>query len=125
MSTPQNVVSWFEIPVVDFARAKGFYETVLGVHIEPMVMGATTMGFLSAEQNAVGGALVHGDGNAPTRAGTIVYLNGGDDLAPMLDRAQKAGGSVALPKTEIGGDMGCFAHFIDTEGNKVGIYSMR
>ena len=125
MSTPQNVVSWFEIPVIDFARAKSFYEAVLGLRIEPMAMGATTMGFLSADQNGVGGALVHGDGNAPTRQGTIVYLNGGDDLAPMLARAQQAGGSIALPKTDIGNDMGCFAHFFDTEGNKVGIYSLR
>jgi predicted enzyme related to lactoylglutathione lyase len=125
MSTPQHVVSWFEIPVVDFARAKRFYEAVLGLNIEPMSMGTTTMGFLSGDQNAVGGALVQGDGNAPTKQGTIVYLNGGEDLAPMLARAQQAGGSIALPKTDIGDSMGCFAHFIDTEGNKVGIYSLR
>ena len=61
----------------------------------------------------------------PTTQGTIVYLNGGDDLAPMLARAQQAGAQIALPKTEIGDNMGCYAHFIDTEGNKVGIYSLR
>jgi len=110
--------------VADFARAKAFYETVLGRPIEPMVMGSTTMGFLSTDPNAVGGAIVSGEGASPSRQGTTVYLNGGDDLAPMLARVERAGGSIAVPKTEIGNDFGFFAHFIDTEGNRVGLHSM-
>lgn len=124
MSASPHVISWFEIPVTNFARAKAFYESVLGVTIEPMVMGPTTMGFLTSNPNAVGGAIVHGDGGTPSKQGTIIYLNGGDDLAPMLAKVKPAGGSIVVPKTEIGNDFGCFAHFIDTEGNKVGLHSM-
>jgi uncharacterized protein len=43
----------------------------------------------------------------------------------MLARVERAGGSIAVTKTEIGSDFGFFAHFIDTEGNKVGLHSMR
>jgi predicted enzyme related to lactoylglutathione lyase len=43
----------------------------------------------------------------------------------MLTRAEAAGGTVEVPKTEIGNDFGFFAHFIDTEGNKVGLHSMQ
>jgi predicted enzyme related to lactoylglutathione lyase len=89
-----------------------------------MEMGPTTMGFLSSDPEAVGGAIVHGDGGVPSKQGTIVYLSGGDDLAPMLARVEKAGGSIVVHKTEIGNDFGCFAHFVDTEGNKVGLHSM-
>lgn len=124
MSQSPHALNWFEIPVTNFARAKAFYETVLGRSIEPMVMGPTTMGFLSSDPNSVGGAIVSGEGAVPSKQGTTVYLNGGDDLAPMLARVEKAGGSVAVPKTEIGNDYGFFAHFIDTEGNKVGLHSM-
>lgn len=120
-----HVLNWFEIPVTDFARAQAFYAAVLGRSIEPMVMGPTTMGFLSSDPDAVGGAIVQGGGATPSKLGTIVYLNGGDDLAPMLARVERAGGSVAVPKTEIGGDFGFFAHFIDTEGNCVGLHSTR
>lgn len=120
-----NALNWFEIPVTDFARAKIFYEKVLGTVIDPMEMGPVTMGMLSNDQNAVGGAIVQGDGGSPSKSGTLVYLNGGDDLAPMLARAEAAGGSVVVPKTEIGNDFGFFAHFIDTEGNKVGLHSMK
>jgi predicted enzyme related to lactoylglutathione lyase len=117
-------LNWFEIPVLDFARAKGFYEKVLGTPVETMVMGPTTMGMLSSDPNSVGGAIVHGEGVEPSKMGTLVYLNGGEDLAPMLARVTQAGGSVAVPKTEIGNGFGHFAHFIDTEGNKVGLHSM-
>jgi uncharacterized protein len=125
MSTSPHAISWFEIPVTNFARAKAFYEKVLGHTIEPMVMGPTTMGFLSSDPNAVGGAIVHAEDATPSKQGTIVYLNGGEDLAPLLARVTSAGGSIAVPKTEIGNDFGFFAHLIDTEGNKVGLHSMR
>ena len=120
-----NALNWFEIPVIDFSRAKTFYEKVLDIAIEPMVMGPVTMGMLSSDQNAVGGAIVYGDGGSPSQNGTLVYLNGGDDLAPMLARVAEAGGKVVVPKTEIGNGFGFFAHFIDTEGNKVGLHSMQ
>jgi predicted enzyme related to lactoylglutathione lyase len=120
-----HALNWFEIPVTDFSRAKSFYETVLGITIEPMVMGPVTMGMLSGDPTAVGGAIVQGEGGAPSTTGTIVYLNGGDDLAPMLSRVAQAGGSVVVPKTEIGNDFGFFAHFMDSEGNKVGLHSMK
>ena len=119
-----HALNWFEIPVGDFARAKAFYERVLGISISVMPMGPVTMGMLSSDPNAVGGAIVHGDGGTPSGSGTLVYLNGGDDLAPMLARVLEAGGSVLVPKTEIGSDFGFFAHFTDTEGNRVGLHSM-
>ena len=124
MSASPHAISWFEIPVTDFARAKAFYEAVLGRPVEVMTMGPSTMGFLSTSPDAVGGAIVHGDGTAPSQSGTLVYLNGGDELAAMLARVEPAGGQVAVPKTEIGNGFGFFAHFVDPEGNRVGLHSM-
>lgn len=120
-----HALNWFEIPVADFARAKAFYETVLGITIATMEMGPTMMGMLSTDPTAVGGALVQGEGSVPSPNGTMVYLNGGDDLGPLLARVVQAGGQVVVPKTEIGNDFGFFAHFVDTEGNKVGLHSMQ
>ena len=120
-----HALNWFEIPVTDFARAKTFYETVLGISIEPMAMGPTMMGMLSTDPEVVGGAIVQGEGGVPSQNGTMVYLNGGDDLGPLLARVAQAGGQVVVPKTEIGSDFGFFAHFVDTEGNKVGLHSMK
>lgn len=119
-----HALNWFEIPVNDFARAKAFYESVLGITVTTLQMGTSTMGMLSADPEAVGGAIVQSEGEVPSRQGTMVYLNGGDDLAGMLGRVESAGGAVVLPKTEIGNGFGFFAHFMDTEGNRVGLHSM-
>lgn len=119
-----NALNWFEIPVSDFRRAHAFYETILGTKIERMEMGPTVMGMLPADQNAVGGAIVFDGSSQPSANGTVVYLNGGADLAPVLGRVEAAGGRIVVPKTEIGNDFGFFAHFLDSEGNKVGLHSM-
>ncbi len=124
MSDFPHVLSWFEIPVADFDRARTFYEAILDRAIEPLEMGPMRMGMLSTDPNIVSGALVSGEDAAPSRDGTVIYLNGGDDLAVMLDRVVPAGGSVIVPKTEIGNDFGFFAHFLDTEGNRIGLHSM-
>jgi predicted enzyme related to lactoylglutathione lyase len=127
MTPSPHAVSWFEIPVTDFPRAKAFYEAVLGRSIATMEMGPLTMGMLSADPDptVIGGAIVFAEGLVPSAQGTAVYLNGGEDLAAMLARVEPAGGSIAVPKTDIGSGFGYFAHFVDTEGNKVGLHSMR
>jgi uncharacterized protein len=125
MTGNPNALNWFEIPVTNFPRAKQFYEVVFGKPIQEMAMGPTLMGFLPHEQSVgVGGAIVLADEFVPSKQGSLIYLNVGDDLAPALARVVSAGGQVAVPKTEIGNDFGFFAHFIDTEGNKIGLHSM-
>ena len=74
-------------------------------------------------EEGVGGAVVQGEGYAPRAEGTLVYLNGGDDLSAVLGRVEAAGGQVVMPKTSIG-ENGFAAFFQDTEGNRVGLHSM-
>ena len=122
----KNTLNWFEIPATDFARAKAFYATVLDSQIHESPIPGLQYGYLPYDQSSggVGGAIVAGDGNAPATTGTVVYLNGGNDLAIPLSRVEEAGGRVILPKTEIGPGMGFMALFIDSEGNKVGFHSI-
>ncbi len=120
----KNALNWFEIPAVDFERAKKFYETVLGSEMMEMPFPDGRYGMLPADmENGVGGAIVQGEGFTPSQTGTLVYLNGGQDLSEPLSRVEAAGGKITLPKTGIGGN-GFMAHFIDTEGNKVALHSM-
>ncbi len=119
-----NAINWFEIPVTDFTRAKTFYEALFDAQLETMEAMGMTMAFLPADlQNGIGGGLVKGDGFEPSTKGSLVYLNGGDDLNIPLARVEAAGGQIVLPKTPIG-ENGFMAYFIDTEGNKVGLHSM-
>jgi predicted enzyme related to lactoylglutathione lyase len=119
-----NALNWFEIPAVDFDRAVQFYSTILDAKMELVPgMEGIEMAFLPSSEGGVGGAVTKGEGHEPSQIGTLVYLNGGDDLSTVLDRVEAAGGEVALPKTSIG-ENGFFGLFIDTEGNKVGLHSM-
>jgi uncharacterized protein len=42
----------------------------------------------------------------------------------VLDRIEKAGGTIVMPKTQISPEYGDMAAFIDTEGNRVAIYNI-
>ncbi len=121
----KSAINWFELPAIDYNRAKKFYETVLGIKIEPMPNQKGNYGVFPADigNGGVGGGLVSGDGYEPSQKGSLVYLNGGDDLSEPLGRVEKAGGKIIMPKTSIG-ENGFIAMFIDTEGNKVALHSM-
>jgi uncharacterized protein len=121
----KNAISWFEIPVKNFENAKNFYRTIFEFDMPEMQMGPNRMGILLHDQNSgVGGAIASGEWYEPSVSGTMVYLNANPDLNIVLDRVQKAGGEVLVPKTNIGENMGYFAIFKDVEGNRVGLHSM-
>ena len=125
MENAKNALNWFEIPVADFERAQGFYEKIFDFEMPVHEMGPMMMGFLphDSEAGGVGGAICGGEGYSPSQSGTMVYLNGGSDLDTVLGRVEGAGGSVAAPKTLIAEDVGYFATFNDSEGNRVALHS--
>lgn len=120
-----NAINWFEIPVVDFERATAFYERVLNIklHIETSFPGMRLAIFPHADE-AVGGALFEHPEARPNEDGVRIYLNGGDDLGPVLERAVAAGGQVIMPKTHLREDIGHIGMFRDCEGNIIGLHSM-
>ena len=122
-----NSINWFEIPAKNFERACKFYAEVLGGELHEMQMENHRLGFLpnwNQQDGGVGGAVVAGEGYEPTEKGSIVYLNGGEDLSGPLEKVEAAGGKVITPKTSIG-ENGFVAHFMDTEGNRVAFHSMK
>lgn len=120
-----NLISIVEISVNDFARAVKFYQTVLDISIEEMEMDGNQMGVLPNEEGTVNVVLIKGNDYKPTTDGVVLYLNAGKDLQPMLDKVAQNGGQVIVPKTKISPEMGYFALFIDTEGNKLGLHSAK
>jgi predicted enzyme related to lactoylglutathione lyase len=122
-NTMKNRVSIIEIPVTDFSRSVKFYQTILGVTIEEVNMGETQMGVLPGDGKTVSVVLAKGNDYKTTTDGVVIYLNAGNDLQPTLGKVEKNGGQIIVPKTQISPDMGYFALFIDSEGNKLGLHS--
>ena len=121
-----NAVNWFEIPTRNLPEAKRFYEDVFRIrlreHRNPL--GINLAIFPGDQENAGAmGALVEAKDREPTKGGTVVYFRC-YDLEEELNRVQEFGSAVLLPKTSIGED-GYIAHFLDSEGNRVGLHSMQ
>lgn len=122
---PQHRVVWFEIAATDLTRAMTFYSTVLETDFHVESMGGPQMAIFAHEQDGVTGCLVQGAHSKPSADGTVIYLNGGEDLNVPLNRVAAAGGAVLVPKTLIKPEIGYYAVFKDTEGNSVGLFSPR
>lgn len=118
----KDFVSWFEIPAVNIERSVNFYNEIYGIDMEITEVNSYTMAFFPADKG-IGGAIVCGEGSIPSDKGPLIYLNTGKDLNPVLAKIEAAGGRVILPKTLINKTVGCFALFIDTEGNKMALHS--
>lgn len=114
-----KLISWVEIPATDFERAVKFYEAILGLEIQIVEGGGEQMACFPSGEGAISKAP---DFN-PSKDGVLVSLNTGNDLDKTIASIKENGGSIVRAKTKIEAEgMGYFALFIDSEGNKVGLY---
>jgi len=120
-----NPVCWFEIYVQDMPRAKAFYEAVLGVQLAPLPGTDLEMYTfpMNAERYGAPGALVKMPGVPSGGGGTLVYF-GCEDCAVEASRVVQAGGRIEKPKFSIG-EYGFIALAVDTEGNMIGLHSLK
>jgi predicted enzyme related to lactoylglutathione lyase len=120
-----HAINWFEIPAKNLARAKAFYEAVLGIQMATPFPDMKYAMFPADMQNGeIGGGLLEEEGYEPSQQGALIYLNGGDDLDIPLSKVEAAGGKIIMPKTSIGPN-GFMGRFIDTEGNRIAFHSMK
>ena len=116
-----SVINWFEIPTADFPRAVKFYENVFETQLKQEDMGDMRMGVFPAGETTVHGALVQGEGFTPSTMGSVLYLNA-PNLDAVLERVNGAGGQCVFGPLTLPDHMGRIAHFVDTEGNRVGLH---
>jgi predicted enzyme related to lactoylglutathione lyase len=121
----ENPINWFEIPVHDLNRAKTFYEQVFETRLDVFDMGEVRMAWFPRPENTVGssGGLIQAPGRTPARTGTVVFFSV-PDIDATLAAVEKHGGKIVMPKTS-GGEHGAIAHFEDSEGNLVALFSNR
>lgn len=120
-----NPVGWFEIYVQDMARARTFYETVLGTKLERLDSPGIEMWAFPAdrERHGTAGSLVHMPGFPSGGNSTLVYFSCAD-CANEAGRVVAAGGRLMKAKFSIG-QYGFVALAFDTEGNMFGLHSVK
>jgi uncharacterized protein len=117
-----NSIMHFEIPVDDLARAKRFYESIFGWTITPFPMppgqeyyGVTTKE--KGEPGIDGGMRKRTMPDQPfTNYITVASIDATNEAIKVF------GGTIVLPKQEIGGNMGWISAFKDTENNLIGLH---
>ena len=121
----RNNVGWFEIYVDDMARARGFYEAVIGVKLEKLESPGIEMFAFPMDMEAPGsaGSLVHMPGFPAGGNSTLVYFSC-EDCAVEESRVASAGGRIEKEKFSIG-QYGFISLVYDTEGNMIGLHSLK
>jgi predicted enzyme related to lactoylglutathione lyase len=124
-----NIVGWFEIPVINMERAIRFYETVLDMKLTPTRILTYEMAmfpFTEGSPGCSGALMVQNDNFKPGRDGVMIYISSpSGDVSRELERVEAAGGIVVLNKELITEEVGYWGMFMDTEGNKIGLHSYK
>jgi predicted enzyme related to lactoylglutathione lyase len=120
-----NPIVWFEIYVQDMPRARKFYEAVFQIKLQKLPVDEPEMWSFPSnmERSGASGTLVKAQGIASGGNSTLIYF-GCQDCAVEEARVAKAGGSVKRKKMSIG-QYGFVSLVFDTEGNMVGLHSMK
>lgn len=118
----KSFISIFEIPATEISRAVDFYQAILDINIEKMEFPEMQMGIFPYEGQMVTGVITKA-GYKPSADGVTIYLNGGDNLQIILDKVEKNGGEIIIPKSLHADESGYYAIFLDSEGNKIGLHS--
>jgi len=118
-----GVITWFEIPAINFDRAVGFYNQVFGINLEISETPSHQMGFFPENQQGIGGAVVCGEGSVPNSTGSLIYFDCGEDIDAVLVKVAEAGGLVQMEKTLISEELGHYALSLDSEGNRIALHS--
>ncbi|EDY22230.1 Glyoxalase/bleomycin resistance protein/dioxygenase [Chthoniobacter flavus Ellin428] len=125
MSEKHNPVGWFEIYVQDVNRAKAFYEKTFTVKLESLGGPGVEMWAWPMDHQAPGctGALVKMEGKDSGVGGVIIYFPV-EDCGAGAELAEKNGGRIQKKKSSIG-EHGFISLVVDTEGNMIGLHSMK
>jgi predicted enzyme related to lactoylglutathione lyase len=122
-----NPVGWFEIYVQDMGRARKYYEALFDVKLEKLESpaGELEMWSFPGNQDSYGtpGALVKMKDAPSGGLGTLVYFMC-EDCARQEARVPKLGGKIHRKKMSIG-QYGFISLVYDTEGNMIGLHSMK
>ncbi len=119
---------FFDIYVEEMDRAQKFYEAVLDTKLQKMDDpndSSVEMRMFADDfqSHGAGGALVKMDAARPGPGGTMIYFTC-EDCSVEEGRVEKAGGKIIRPKFPIG-EHGFVSLAADTEGNMIGLHSMK
>ncbi len=116
-----HTITHIEIPAPDLAKAMAFYAKIFLWEVQ--IITPDKYAFFRILETSGGG---FDSSLKPATEGTGPQLTiDVEDIDQTLRQIQTEGGSIILPKTEIGEGHGFFAVFLDPNGNSMQLHSRR
>jgi uncharacterized protein len=139
----QALVVWFEIPVFNFERAVEFYSNVFrNIKLELTEFSGIRHAIFKSGVGSplqMSGALIEYKEKPKEHVGPVLYFDANLGMSHIMENIKTYGGEILLektlirnyrqdgtiiiPKTLIDNQHGYYAYFLDSEGNKMGLYS--
>ena len=134
----KQIIRWFEIPANDFKRATNFYTNVFGIELNLVELNGIRHGIFKLNEGQITGAIVDA-GGSEVKSGVVLFFEGDPTISDLERKIVANGGQILVSKTLIknkveegqyiipknfidGSNLGYFAYFLDTEGNKMGLF---
>jgi predicted enzyme related to lactoylglutathione lyase len=122
LNSAHNRLVWFDIPVVDLARAAAFYRAVMGIEVHREKFGDYEFCVLD-HKDGNGGCLVKEPSQVSGTGGILCYLNVNGRIRDAVAQVGRLGGKVVEPVKAIG-PHGFRAVVLDCEGNRLALHSV-
>lgn len=133
----QGQMVWFEVPVKDLDRAIDFYSNVLLIKVKRILMLDQEQGYLDKGDGTPGGVLIkkgdHQPGQGPVLFFYVIGIseilknvteyNGVIITEKTLLKQKNSEGNFVITNNLIDQKVGYFAEILDSEGNRIGLYS--
>jgi len=134
------MITWIQNPATDLERAVIFYNATFGFEFLLKELNGIEHALIKPDPNGtvfMNGALIKVEKNMGG-IGPILFFEATGKFDFMLNAVEENGGQVLIhktliknktgagssfiPKTYIDNEPGYYAHFLDSEGNKMGLY---
>ncbi len=110
-----------EIPASDPEGLFQFYKKVFGWTKQTSFNMGENSYLIFQEPCGLGGGMTN-EQLSPSEAGILLYM-AVEDIEPALRLIEENGGKVIKPKTLITEEFGYYAHFLDPQGNTMGLWA--
>jgi len=136
-----SAVPWIQIPAKKLARAAEFYEAVFDASFffeELNEIPHAVFKNTANRKELIHGAIVELEDYENAGRGTILFFDATGDFETIMELIVEKGGKIikektliiskessssyTIPNTYIDNKPGYYAHFLDSEGNRMGLY---
>ncbi|MBL4594908.1 MAG: hypothetical protein JKX68_14005 [Flavobacteriales bacterium] len=136
-----SAIPWIQIPANDLNRAAKFYETIFDASFFFEELNAIPHAVFKnngGQKELIHGAIIELKDYKNSGQGTILFFDATGNFETIMELIVEGGGKIikektlitskennssfTIPNTYIDNKPGYYAHFLDSEGNRMGLY---